>query len=57
MAIYSLAQRTTVTTIAAASHAFLSPATNEYAIRYGSGAWFRYPIDELLMSPWTEPKL
>lgn len=31
----------------------LSPATNEYAIRYGSGAWFRYPIDELLMSPWT----
>jgi hypothetical protein len=29
MAIYSLAQRTTVTTIAAASHAFLAPATNE----------------------------
>lgn len=32
MAIYSLAQRTTVTTIAAASHAFLSPATNEAAL-------------------------
>lgn len=29
MAIYSLAQRTTVTTIAAASHAFLAPATNK----------------------------
>jgi hypothetical protein len=32
MAIYSLAQRTTVTTIAAASHGFLSPATNEAAL-------------------------
>lgn len=32
MAIYSLAQRTTVTTIAAASWACLSPATNEAAI-------------------------
>lgn len=32
MAIYSLALRTTVTTIAAASHAALSPATNEAAI-------------------------
>jgi hypothetical protein len=32
MAIYSLAQRTTVTTIAAASHAFLAPATNEPAL-------------------------
>lgn len=32
MAIYSLAQRTTVTTIAAASWAALSPATNEAAI-------------------------
>ena len=36
MAIYSLAQRTTVTTIAAASHAFLAPATNEPALmEYG----------------------
>jgi len=36
MAIYSLAQRTTVTTIGAASHASLSPATNEAAImEYG----------------------
>lgn len=32
MAIYSLAQRTTVTTIAAASHAFLAPATNKPAL-------------------------
>lgn len=36
MAIYSLSQRTTVTTIAAASHAFLAPATNEPALmEYG----------------------
>ena len=32
MSIYSLAQRTTVTTIAAASHAFLAPATNKPAV-------------------------
>lgn len=32
MAIYSLSMRSTVTTIAAASHAFLSPATNEAAL-------------------------
>lgn len=32
MSIYSLAQRTTVTTIAAASHAFLAPATNKPAL-------------------------
>lgn len=32
MAIYSLAQRTTVTTITAASHAFLAPATNKPAV-------------------------
>ena len=32
MAIYSLAQRTTVTTITAASWAALSPATNEAAV-------------------------
>lgn len=29
-----------------------SPASNEYALAYGSGGWFRYPLDELLMSPW-----
>lgn len=32
MAIYSLAQRTTVTTIGAASHAFLAPSTNKPAL-------------------------
>ena len=31
MAIYSLAQRSTVTTIGAASHAFLAPSTNKPA--------------------------
>lgn len=30
----------------------LSPATNEYALAYGSGPWVRYPIDELLASAW-----
>lgn len=30
----------------------VSPNTNAYAIAYGSGAWYRYPIDEILMSPW-----
>jgi len=29
----------------------LSPATNKYAIQFGSGGWYRYPIDELLMGP------
>jgi 4-amino-4-deoxy-L-arabinose transferase-like glycosyltransferase len=29
-----------------------SPATNAYHIQYGSGGWYRYLIDELLMSPW-----
>jgi len=30
-----------------------SPATNNYAILYGSGPWFRYIIDYMLISPWT----
>ena len=30
-----------------------SPATDEYAIRYGSGPWYRYLVDYLLISPWT----
>lgn len=30
-----------------------SPATNAYAIQYGSGPWFRYLIDFLCLSPWT----
>jgi len=29
-----------------------SPATNEYAIRFGSGPWYRYVFDELLVSAW-----
>lgn len=28
-----------------------SPASNEYAQRFGSGGWYRYPLDELLMAP------
>lgn len=30
-----------------------SPATNDYAIKYGSGPWFRYVIDFLCFSPAT----
>jgi 4-amino-4-deoxy-L-arabinose transferase-like glycosyltransferase len=30
-----------------------SPATNEFAIRWGSGPWYRYVLDQLVMSPWT----
>jgi 4-amino-4-deoxy-L-arabinose transferase-like glycosyltransferase len=29
-----------------------SPATNEYAIRFGSGPWYRYLFDEMLVSAW-----
>lgn len=30
-----------------------SPKTNQYAIFYGSGPWFRYLIDFMLLSPWV----
>jgi 4-amino-4-deoxy-L-arabinose transferase-like glycosyltransferase len=30
-----------------------SPAHNEYAILFGSGPWFRYLIDYMLLSPWV----
>jgi 4-amino-4-deoxy-L-arabinose transferase-like glycosyltransferase len=30
-----------------------SPATNDYAIRYGSGPWFRYVVDFMCLSPCT----
>lgn len=30
-----------------------SPANNHYAINFGSGPWFRYLIDFMLLSPWT----
>lgn len=29
-----------------------SPASNRYAIRFGSGPWFRVILDFLLLSPW-----
>ncbi len=29
-----------------------SPETNQYAQRWGSGPWYRYVVDFLLMSPW-----
>jgi 4-amino-4-deoxy-L-arabinose transferase-like glycosyltransferase len=29
------------------------PGTNEYALRFGSGPWYRYLLDHLLLSPWT----
>lgn len=30
-----------------------SPKTNQYAILYSSGPWFRYLIDFMLLSPWV----
>ncbi|MDP2942209.1 MAG: glycosyltransferase family 39 protein, partial [Candidatus Omnitrophota bacterium] len=30
-----------------------SPSHNEYAILFGSGPWFRYLIDYMLLSPWV----
>ena len=30
-----------------------SPGTNEYAISFGSGPWYRYLIDYMLLSPWV----
>lgn len=30
-----------------------SPATNPYAVKFGSGPWFRYVLDFLCLSPWT----
>lgn len=30
-----------------------SPSTNPYAIQFGSGPWFRYLLDFLLLSPWV----
>lgn len=33
--------------------ALTSSLTNTYAMLYGSGPWYRYLIDYLLLSPWT----
>lgn len=30
-----------------------SPATNPYAVRFGSGPWFRYVVDFVCLSPFT----
>ncbi|MCX5704328.1 MAG: glycosyltransferase family 39 protein [Candidatus Omnitrophica bacterium] len=30
-----------------------SPETNQYAILFGSGPWFRYIIDYIILSPWV----
>jgi hypothetical protein len=30
-----------------------SPAGNEYAVRFGSGPWYRYIVDFLVLSPWV----
>jgi hypothetical protein len=41
------------TPLAATVRAVLeSPASNEYAIKYGSGPWFSSVLDFLLLSPW-----
>ncbi|MBI5432960.1 MAG: glycosyltransferase family 39 protein [Planctomycetes bacterium] len=30
-----------------------SPATNDYAVQFGSGPWYRYVIDFVAISPWV----
>jgi 4-amino-4-deoxy-L-arabinose transferase-like glycosyltransferase len=41
-------------TLSSTVHAVIvSPATNRYAQRFGSGPWFRPILDFLLLSPWT----
>ena len=30
-----------------------SPVTNQYALLFGSGPWFRYIIDYVILSPWV----
>lgn len=41
-----IAWRTLLTTIA-------QDGVNDYIVRFGSGPWFRYVVDYLLLSPWT----
>lgn len=31
----------------------ISPLTNDYAVLYGSGPWYRYLVDYLVLSPWV----
>ena len=38
---------------AAFSATVVQPARNVYALEYGSGPWFRYVVDYVLLSPWT----
>ena len=52
-AIYFLAAGGTSSIIATFKIIMNSPHFNEYAILYGSGPWFRYLIDFILLSPWT----
>jgi hypothetical protein len=52
LALWALAAGNPATLLRVMRIVLLSPASNEYAIAYGSGGWYRYPIDELLMSPW-----
>ena len=29
------------------------PGSNEYALKFGGGPWYRYLVDNLVLSPWT----
>jgi len=52
-AIYLLAAGGASSVITTLKIIMNSPRFNEYAILYGSGPWFRYLIDFILLSPWT----
>ena len=51
--IYLLAAGGTSSVITTLKIIINSPHLNDYAILYGSGPWFRYLIDFILLSPWT----
>ena len=51
--IYILAAGGVSQVITTAKIILSSPKTNLYAINFGSGPWFRYLIDFMLLSPWV----
>jgi 4-amino-4-deoxy-L-arabinose transferase-like glycosyltransferase len=50
--VFVLAAGSPATLFRTASIVLSSPATNDYAIKFCSGPWYRYLIDYLLISPW-----
>lgn len=51
-ALWWLAAGDAATLVGVARIILVSPASNAYALEYGGGPWYRYPIDLLLLDPW-----